>query len=278
MLAGILILFLTAAGLFLLLSYLNAFDKSLLIQEYQVHSEKIDLPLTAAVLTDLHSNYYGEAQQELLAALMAAAPDLILMAGDLADRDIPMDGFLDLLAGLPTKIPTYFVTGNHEFWSGKVSWIKAQLREQGITVLEGTCAQEKIHGQTLEICGLDDPTAGRKEFSRQVDQLPARHTAEPFSILLFHCPEHDKVKQLLPLEFDLILSGHAHGGQWRIPRLLNGVFAPNQWFFPKYAGGYYRHDRTVQIVSRGLAKDTTKIPRIFNRPELVILKIDKSAN
>ena len=73
--------------------------------------------------------------------------------------------------------------------------------------------------------------------------------------------------------FDLVLCGHAHGGQWRIPFILNGVYAPNQGIFPQYAGGRYEKDGTVMIVSRGLARETTYVPRIFNRPELVIIDL-----
>lgn len=73
--------------------------------------------------------------------------------------------------------------------------------------------------------------------------------------------------------FDLVLSGHAHGGQWRIPYLLNGLFAPNQGFFPKYAGGYYQLGQLDFIVSRGLARESTRLPRLYNRPELVIVDV-----
>lgn len=72
----------------------------------------------------------------------------------------------------------------------------------------------------------------------------------------------------------MILSGHAHGGQWIIPGILNGFYAPNQGFFPEYAGGLYKFDKKIFIVSRGLAKwSTSIIPRIFNPPELVIIDI-----
>ena len=97
------------------------------------------------------------------------------------------------------------------------------------------------------------------------------HFEESFNLLLIHAP--DNFEDYARLGFDLVLCGHTHGGQWRIPGLLNGIYAPGQGLFPKYAGGLYEKDGTTMIVSRGLAKESTYIPRIFNRPELVIIDI-----
>ena len=90
-------------------------------------------------------------------------------------------------------------------------------------------------------------------------------------VLLAHRPEN--IKCYLQYPFDLIVSGHAHGGQWRIPGLLNGLYAPHQGLFPRYAGGRYDFDGATFLVSRGLARESTRVPRIFNRPELVIVDI-----
>ena len=89
--------------------------------------------------------------------------------------------------------------------------------------------------------------------------------------MLAHRPE--RIKDYLAYGFDLILSGHAHGGQWRIPGLLNGLLAPNQGLFPQYAGGRYDWEGTVFLVSRGLARESTRVPRIFNPPELVAVDL-----
>ena len=92
-----------------------------------------------------------------------------------------------------------------------------------------------------------------------------------YTILLSHRPE--LFEHYVSRGFDLVLCGHAHGGQWRIPRILNGLYAPNQGLFPQYAGGQYDSDATTMIVSRGLARESTRLPRIFNRPELVLVEI-----
>ena len=94
-----------------------------------------------------------------------------------------------------------------------------------------------------------------------------------FTVLLSHRPE--RITELLPLNPDLVLAGHAHGGQWRLPVLLeNGLLSPNQGLFPRYTNGEYPFGDTTMIVSRGLARESTRvIPRIFNRPEIVLITV-----
>ncbi len=92
-----------------------------------------------------------------------------------------------------------------------------------------------------------------------------------YTVLLSHRPEFFEL--YTEYNFDLVLSGHAHGGQWRIPYILNGLYAPNQGVFPKYAGGEYTENNTTMIVSRGLARESTLLPRFYNRPELVIIDL-----
>ena len=108
-------------------------------------------------------------------------------------------------------------------------------------------------------------------FDQQLDALKAQAQEANFTILLTHRPE--LFERYVARGFDLVLCGHAHGGQWRIPGVLNGLLAPNQGLFPPYAGGRYERGNTTMIVSRGLAKETTFVPRILNPPELVVVTI-----
>ena len=110
----------------------------------------------------------------------------------------------------------------------------------------------------------------------QLNKISEKLDKNSYKILLTHRPE--KFEEYTQYDFDLILSGHAHGGQWRIPGILNGLYAPNQGLFPKYAGGYYEIDDKKMIVSRGLARESTLIPRFYNRPELVIIKLQNKSN
>jgi len=105
-----------------------------------------------------------------------------------------------------------------------------------------------------------------------MNELKNSINLDEYNILLSHRPE--KSNEYFNAGFDLTVSGHAHGGQWRIPKILNGLYSPNQGVFPKYAGGVYSKNDNILVVSRGLAKETTKIPRLFNPPELVIININ----
>lgn len=269
--------------IFLLLLCLLIFatSESLHTVTYTLPTDKVSSPVRLVLLTDLHSCYYGEGQETLLSAIDKAAPDLVCMVGDIFDDETSHQGTIDLLDGLADRYPCYYVTGNHEHWSEEVWVLKALMTSYGVTVLAGDTVTLPVGDTTIVLSGIDDPTgfydkgtAGVPEPDSWLGQLAMVETTTRdnpnFSILLSHRPE--KVEEYATSPFDLVLCGHAHGGQVRIPFLLNGLFAPNQGYFPKYAGGEYTlTDTTTMIVSRGLAK--SDLPRIFNRPEVVVIDI-----
>ncbi|MDL2258742.1 metallophosphoesterase [Eubacteriales bacterium OttesenSCG-928-K08] len=152
-----------------------------------------------------------------------------------------------------------------------VNSLKRELEGLEITVLEGKCATINIKGARFNICGVDDPVAGEDVYIEQLAAVKTYCRPDAYNILIAHRPE--RIEQHLKLGFDLVVSGHAHGGQWRLPGLVNGVFAPNQGIFPRYAGGLYRFEETSLVVSRGACKKNTRVPRIFNPPELVVINI-----
>ena len=125
---------------------------------------------------------------------------------------------------LAEKWPCCYVTGNHEWWSGEAERICQDIEALGIHVLRGECVDIAVKGQTLTVYGIDDPDSGE-------DQLPALSPAaeEGYTILLAHRPERIGAYRQYP--FDLVVSGHAHGGQWRIPGLLNGSTLPTRGCF-----------------------------------------------
>lgn len=240
--------------------------------EYTIYSEKISDSVRMVVLTDLHSCVYGDLQSELIEKIEEQNPDVILMSGDIMDDVMPDKNVIELLEGVANKYPCYYVTGNHEFWSGRVNEQKKIFRSYGVTVLEGDGEELTINGQRLLICGIDDPEVGTEVFDEQLSQVSELLSTESYSILLSHRPE--RFKRYAEKDFDLVISGHAHGGQWRIPLLLpNGLFAPNQGWFPTYTNGIHENCDTKMIVSRGLSRESTKIPRIFNAPELVVVEV-----
>ena len=248
-------------------------DSRLTVPHYQIESEKLSGGVRVALITDLHCCDYGQGQRELLDAVEAEKPDLVLLGGDIVDDDpsLPVENAYTVVKALAEQYPTYYVTGNHEFWSGQVEEIKGTMASCGAVVLAGTWEDVTINGQTLRICGVDDPAVGTAEWETQLARVGQAADGSWFTILLTHRPE--RVEAYIQYGFDLTVAGHAHGGQWRLPGLINGLLAPNQGLFPKYAGGLYDLDSQTMVVSRGLARESTRIPRLFNRPELVVLDL-----
>lgn len=264
----------------LVILLLYAFSETLQVVRYTVESDKLTAPIRLVLLTDLHSCYYGDEQKDLIRAIEKQKPDFICLAGDIFDDKTPHRGTMALLDGIADAYPCYYVTGNHEHWSEEVTVLNALLASYGVTVLAGDTVQYTSGGQTVTISGIDDPTGfhdmgiyGLPDPETWYGQLALAEEAVSgsphFSLLLSHRPE--KTEEYKNSSFDLVLSGHAHGGQIRIPFLMNGLFAPNQGYLPEYAGGRYVLGDTTLIVSRGLCKND--LPRVFNRPELVVIDL-----
>ena len=248
------------------------FHNPLTITEYFISSEKINSEVKIVFLSDLHSCAYGKEQQELIHEIDKQNPDLVLMSGDMADDVLPDSRFIELLTGIAEKYPCYYVTGNHEFRSGRVEEMKDTFRGYGVAVLEGDVREVLVKGQSLSICGVDDPEVGQEIFNHQLQNVSEQISTEAYSILLSHRPE--LFERYASHPFDLVLSGHAHGGQWRIPYILpDGLLAPNQGLFPKYSNGIHEINETKMLVSRGLSRESTIVPRIFNSPELIVIHL-----
>ena len=241
-------------------------------------------PLRLALISDLHSCAYGEGQRELLDAIDREKPDFVLLGGDIFDRGLPDERAVTFLQAVGRAYPCYYVTGNHEYLSGPEAFSgrMAALEKAGVTRLSGEAVRITTpDGAAVTLCGADDPSAWQTvagfterpegSFDQQIAALGEESAKDGFTILLTHRPERFELYSRCG--FDLVLAGHAHGGQWRVPGLINGLIAPNQGLFPRWAGGEYEDGGTTMIVSRGLARESTPIPRLYNRPELVIVDL-----
>ena len=252
-------------------------DMRLKTVTYTVKSDKVDKKVRIALVTDLHGCWYGKNQENLIKAVEKESPDVVLLGGDIFDDNVPWEKSEVTVKLLAEKYPCYYVTGNHEYWSNEVDSILEIVEKYGIKILSGTCDRIELNGQLIQICGIDDPdvvdyTKNGIGYEEQLASAENASDKDTFTVLLSHRPELAEVYQ--NYDFDLVLSGHAHGGQWMIPGVLNGLYAPHQGLFPKYAGGRYDFENQTLIVSRGLARESTFAPRIFNRPELVIVDIE----
>ena len=264
-------------------SVISIFSDELQVVRYAVHTEDGFPSIRIAQVSDLHSCAYGEEQRELLEAIDRENPDLVVLTGDIFDGSLPMEPTVAFLRGVQGKYPCYFVTGNNEYEKGGDAFAErmAVLTEYGIIRLSGDVAVLRVRDASINICGVDDPCAWadsddpqesrETRYKEQVALAAALAQNGNYTILLAHRPEYFDF--YCELGFDLVLSGHVHGGQWRIPGLLDGLYAPGQGFFPAYTGGKYEKNGAVMIVSRGLARETTNVPRINNRPELVIIDL-----
>lgn len=261
----------------ILVFLLIACDLRLKTVRYTFTSPKVENSFKIAVITDLHGNWYGREQSTLIEAIDKENPDVVLLGGDIFDDKISYEESEETIAILSKKYKCYYVTGNHEYWSKDVENIISIVESYGITVLSGDVDTIEINGQLVNICGVDDPEdyvymAEGETIEEQLKRVDEKVDRSYYTILLSHRPEYyDLYSQY---GFDLVLSGHAHGGQWRIPGILNGLYAPNQGLFPEYAGGLYEYEGGTLVVSRGLDRQGVKAPRIFNRPELVVIEVN----
>lgn len=244
-----------------------ALDDSLAVRKYTVESDFVADVHTYVVLSDLHSTVYGEAQSELIDMIGKYSPDAVFLIGDIGDDKRDFGGTAQLLEGIAGTHETYYVTGNHERWVEYTDDIKSLFEEYGVTVLSG-CGSVYL-GDGIRLFGIDDPLFYKDKSAFETELAAAETDGAFFDILLSHRPEY--AEAYAGHGFELTLSGHAHGGQVRVPIFVNGLYAPNQGWIPEYAGGRYDFDNGIMIVSRGLM--INEYPRVFNRPEIVVVEV-----
>lgn len=232
---------------------------------------------TIVHLSDLHNAQYGAGQERLLSRVREADADVIVITGDVIDsRRTNVDRAVETLALLRQIAPVYFVTGNHE---SRIPAALAALLAGAETVdavpLRNTSVLIERNGQQLQIAGVDDLSfftdtyGSRAGKTRFCEQLTRFHEASVPTVLLSHRPELFEL--YVQSGADLVLCGHAHGGQIRIPG-IGGIFAPGQGFFPQYTAGIHRQEDTSMIISRGLYSFIMP-PRIFNPPEVIAVTL-----
>lgn len=230
-------------------------------------------------ISDLHNkNYYGRLSRKI----EEIKPDIIVITGDLIDRrNTKIDPALELINQITMIAPVYYVSGNHEQLSGKYDILKEELKRLNVRIIDNSYIVLHQNGSRIGLMGIADPAIQQSEdtylwasssyyvensLSELLENIDTR-----FNILLSHRPEH--FHTYTKMGIDLVFSGHAHGGQIRIP-FIGGLIAPNQGLFPKYTEGIHSHGSTSMIVSRGLGNSIFPL-RIFNRPELVTAVLKK---
>lgn len=248
--------------------------KYLEVNHYELSSSKIPAAFNdykIVHLSDIHNETFGEHQRELIDRVLAEDPDLIVVSGDSVDRYTGnWENSLTVLSELAKVKPVYFSTGNHEYWSSIHKDSAAILAETGAIYLKNESLMIEKKGQHLSLSGIDDPWYFTEEGGFRKTLLDMSHELpEGFHILISHRPERQD--QYIEAGYDLVFSGHAHGGQIRLP-FTQGLIAPNQGFFPKLTSGLHEKKDKFIMISRGLG-NPLKYPRFFNSPEIVVLTL-----
>lgn len=228
-----------------------------------------------AVISDLHNAEFGQNNSSLISLIEKEEPDIIAITGDLIDSSrTDIEIAENLVKKLVEIAPCYYVTGNHEAWIGEqYQELEEKLLDIGVVIFHDNTEQVAKNNEIIQFAGLDDPDFTDRDSSIQESMLNTKlgnmGLTEDYCVLLSHRPE--TFNAYASKNIDLVLSGHAHGGQFRLP-FIGGVIAPNQGFFPKYDAGEYFEKNTTMIVSRGIGNSIIPI-RFNNRPEIVIAEL-----
>lgn len=255
----------------LLLAFFIMWKKDLVVTEYTV-AAPIDMDIL--ILSDLHSMNFGEGQRELLDLVDSLDFDIITLPGDIFDDSVDDARGYEFAEGIK-NYECYYILGNNEVLSGKAELHMKNMRSLGIHTLDDEKRVITKDTNRIAIYGFTDRDAlSMKDLAGIVEtSLDKESETYDYSIVLAHKPFARKY--FGKFKADLVICGHAHGGQWRLPPINNGVFAPNQGIFPKYAGGVYEANGRYEVVSRGLARGLKLVPRLNNPPEIVLLHLRK---
>ena len=228
-----------------------------------------------AVVSDLHNVQFGNNNSQLVEKIKKEHPDIIAITGDLVDSNrTDIEIAIQLVSQLTEIAPCYYVTGNHEAWiNEQYKELEKGLLAENVVILHDNVIQLTKGSETIQIAGQDDPYFTNTDTYIQESMLQTRISnmslSNEYCILLSHRPE--TFEAYVSEEVDLVLSGHAHGGQFRVP-FLGGIIAPNQGLFPEFDAGKYIKNNTIMIVSRGIGNSIIPI-RFNNRPEIVIVEL-----
>ena len=247
-------------------------NKALVTDTYIVESENLGTAFNGykiAQVSDLHNDEIGKDNKKLIDVLKKTEPDIIVITGDLIDsRNTDVDVTVEFMEQAVKIAPCYYSNGNHEARvPDEYALLKTKLKSLGITILENETTTLTVNNELINIIGISDPDFYTDDATIVTDSLIKQlHTSESFTVLLSHRPELFDI--YVDNNIDLVLSGHAHGGQFRLP-FIGGLYAPHQGAFPEYDNGMYTKDNTNMIVSRGIGNSIFPF-RFNNRPQLVI--------
>ncbi len=273
-----------------LILFCNFQNKHLETTNYTYEAEQLGADLEGyriVQISDLHNAKFGKNNQKLIDKVRECAPDMIVLTGDLVDSNhTNIDRAIQLVNEIVKICPVYYVTGNHEYWleTSEYDELMTGLDSAGVVILDDQVGEISRGDAKFRLVGLDDRNLsdGTLEalLSDQGEQQEVLENkvqdvvqedpeGKKLTVVLAHEPQY--LSRYASTGVDLVLSGHAHGGQFRLP-FVGGIVAPDQGFFPEYTAGEYYMDSTEMIVSRGLGNSVIPV-RLFNYPEIVCVEL-----
>ena len=256
-------------------------NTALMVNELTIKNNKIPSGFSRfriAQISDLHNAEFGIENEKLLSMLEKCEPDIILITGDLVDsRRTNIEISISFSKKAAMIAPVYYVTGNHEARIEEYEDLITGLENAGVHVLDNEFVLLENSGDMIAVAGMEDPSfvtdylfGDSKTVAKDVLAELIRD-GDIYTVLLAHRPE--LFETYVESKADLVFSGHAHGGQFRVP-FIGGLVAPNQGLFPKYDAGVYSKNGTDMIVSRGIGNSILPF-RINNRPEIVLVELQR---
>ena len=245
-------------------------NKHLLITTYTYESEKLGADLDGyriVQISDLHNAEFGKENKKLLETIQSCSPDIIIITGDLVDSyHTNVERAVAFVKEAVKIAPVYYVTGNHEYWldPSENEQMMQGILAAGAYDLDDEAVRIEKGDSSFLLVGLDD-----QHLSDETLKNLLQEQKNELSIVLAHEPQY--LQNYANAEADLVLTGHAHGGQIRLP-FVGGIVAPDQGFLPEYTSGQYNSADTEMIVSRGLGNSIIPV-RLFNYPEVVCVEL-----
>lgn len=265
--------------LIVIILFCNFQNKHLETTHYTYAAEKLGEDLDGyriVQISDLHNAKFGKNNQKLVDRIRECEPDMIVLTGDLVDSNhTNVDRAVQFVDEIVKICPVYYVTGNHEYWleASEYDELMSGLTRAGAVILDDQVVEISRGDAKFRLVGLDDKSLADGTLWTLLNnaQNVAHEDSEKkeFTVVLAHEPQY--LARYAGIGVDLVLSGHAHGGQFRLP-FVGGIVAPDQGFLPEYTAGEYYMNGTEMIVSRGLGNSVVPV-RLFNYPEIVCVEL-----
>lgn len=266
-------MFIPLIAVLLLIAYIY-FDLNFTkVQYIDIESDKLQGNDKFKILqiSDFHDSKSRRIWDRILTSVKELEPDVIVLTGDIIDtytRNLDnVNKFVEEI--LRTNPNVYFVSGNHEWRSGYNIRLTQGLKSRGVTILNNANRVIKINGTEINLCGIDDYYTGSYDMDSAFNKINRKN----FTILLSHAP--NIIFRYKDIPADLILSGHTHGGQIRLP-FIGALAAPGQGLFPKYNKGLYKLDNgKLLYIDSGVGTSILPI-RFCNRSQISLITIKNS--